>query len=139
MNIVQRAKAHALVAALRLKSTDLEVFEALQSIAQSDGAFVAKQTVPALLTSPASRETEDVIERALEGYIRDRTQGFRRDGADPSATTAYGLAFLMAFHSASDEAVAHATWAQGKTPSGLPAQCARRAECRACEQCSAFS
>lgn len=121
MNVVQRAKANILIAAMRMRSGDREAFEVLQAIAKSDGAFVAKETAPAVIGVPASREAEDVVERALEGYIRDRTEGFRRDGAEEGATTAYSLAFLLAFHDATDQAVAQAIGAPAKTPSGLPA------------------
>ncbi|MCC0807479.1 hypothetical protein FPV16_14775 [Methylobacterium sp. W2] len=121
MNIVQRAKANVVIATLRMRCGDAEVFEVLQSIARTDADFVAKQTAPTVIGVPASREAEDIVERALEGYIRDRTDGFRRDGADESATNAYSLAFVLAFHDAIDEAVAQAIGAPAKTPSGLPA------------------
>ncbi|MHC2017140.1 hypothetical protein [Methylobacterium sp. CM6247] len=121
MNIVQRAKANVVIATLRMSCGDAEVFEVLQSIARTDADFVAKQTAPAVIGVPASREAEDIVELALEGYIRDRVEIFRRDGADENATNAYSLAFLVAFDDASKKAVAQAIGATVKTPSGLPA------------------
>ena len=121
MNIVQRARSNMLIAALRMKCGDAEVFEVLQSIARTDADFVAKETAPAVIGVPVCREAEDIVERALEGYIRDRMEIFRRDGADENATNAYSLAFLMAFNDASKQAVAQAAGKPVNTPSGLPA------------------
>lgn len=121
MNIVQRARSNMLIAALRMKCGDAEAFEVLQSFARTDAEVVAKQMAPAVIGVPVCREAEDIVERALEGYISDRTAMFRLDGADDNATNAYSLAFLVAFDDASKKAVAQAIGAPVKTPSGLPA------------------
>ncbi len=126
MNLLHRIKANALIAGLQLKTSDQEVFDVLQSIAQTDAAFAANKAAAAMVGVPVSREAEDIIERSLKGYIGDRTKAFRRDGADESATTAYGLAFILAFDDASKEVAARYDSVPAKTPSGLLATHAPR-------------
>ena len=97
MSLVQKAKMHAALAALRATTQDPETHAAVRCLAQADGMLVAEELAPTIVRTAGSLAAERILERGIERYMEDRIVTLRRDGVPEHEIGAYGLAYMVAF------------------------------------------